>query len=88
MLLYRSSDGLQGGLGISKLKFSIKKRSEKNLSAVFLQFLAIKTRDPDPDPDPLDMLDPDRNSMNLDPQHLFAYCLLCLLTYDYQYCIP
>ncbi len=70
-----SLDFLYGGLGISKLKFLIKKRKKKNLSCIFyLQFSVIKTLDPylDPDPESLEMLVtnqyPDPDSMNLDPQ--------------------
>jgi hypothetical protein len=41
----------------------------KKFSAVFFQFLVIKTLDPYPDPD-MDSLEIlDRDSMNPDPQH-------------------
>jgi hypothetical protein len=62
-------DVLLGGLGLSKLQFFI--NNDKYFSAVFfLQFLVIKTLDPDPKPDPelLEMLDPDPDLINLDPQ--------------------
>jgi hypothetical protein len=40
------------------------------MSSVFVShFLVIKTLDPYPDPDSLEMLDPDPDSMNPDPQH-------------------
>ncbi len=66
---------LYGGLGISKLQFLIKKRYTK-LSAVFFSSIfghqkPVSGLDPDlyPDRDSLEMLDPDPNSMNPDPQH-------------------
>ncbi len=39
----------------------------------FLDFLVIKTMDSDPEPNPdsLEILDPDSESMNPDPQHWF-----------------
>jgi hypothetical protein len=36
---------------------------------LFLKFLVIKTLEQEPDPYPLEMLDPDPNSLNPDPQH-------------------
>jgi hypothetical protein len=69
-------DVLYGGLGISKLQFLLQ---HKKISAVFFQFLVIKTLhpylDPEPDPDSLEMLDSDPyldlDSMKLDPQHWY-----------------
>ncbi len=49
-------DVLYRGLGISKLQFLIKKRKTNFQLYFFLKFLVIETLDPDPD------------SMNLDPQ--------------------
>ncbi len=52
------------------LQFFINK-GEKEMSAVFfLQLLIIKTLDPYPDS--LEMLDPDPDSMNPDPQHCLS----------------
>ncbi len=61
-----SLDVLYGGLGIIKLQFLIKKELLKKFE---LQCLVMKTLDPDQES--LEMLDPDPDSMNLEPQHGF-----------------
>ncbi len=63
-----SVDVLYGVLGISKLKFLIKKDKEK-FNLYFFQFLVIKTQDPGPNPDSLEMLDlvPDLDTDSLNP---------------------
>ncbi len=66
-----SLDFLYEGLGISKFQFSIRKRYKK-ISVVFcFHFLVIKTLDPDPEPDSLELLGPDPDLMNPDPQHCY-----------------
>jgi len=57
--------GSLGGLGISILKFLIKK-DKFSFQLYFFFILVIKTLDPDPGS--LKMLDSDPNSMNPDPQ--------------------
>ncbi len=59
-------DVLYGAVWISKLQFLIKK--DIFSCCYFFQFLVIKTLDEDLDPDSLDLLDPDPESMNPDPQ--------------------
>ncbi len=68
-----SLDVFYEGLGISKLQF-LKKKSNNKFSAVFFQFLVIKTLDLDPDLDSLEMLGPDPDSMNPDSQHCLPQC--------------
>jgi hypothetical protein len=58
---------LYGGLGISKLKFCIKKILNFFLAVQFFQFLVIKNLDPDWYS--AKMLDPDPKSIKPDPQH-------------------
>jgi hypothetical protein len=58
-----------GGLGKSKFKFSIK--IIIFFSFFLLQFLVIKSLDPNLEQDSLEMLDPDPDLMNPDPQHCF-----------------
>jgi hypothetical protein len=56
-------------LCLLNFNFFLSKKDMKKFSAVFFQFLVIKTLDPYPDPD-MDSLEIlDRDSMNPDPQH-------------------
>jgi hypothetical protein len=63
-------DVLYGGLRISKLEFLIPKKIFKKISAVCSSsVLVIKIQNnPGSGLDSLEMLDPDPDSMNLDPQ--------------------
>jgi hypothetical protein len=67
-----SLDVFNGGLGISKLQFLIKKKRKISADHFIHPFIL----GPHPDPDSLEMLDPDSmnpdpypDSMNPDPQH-------------------
>jgi hypothetical protein len=63
-----SLDVLYGGLGMSK--FLIKKRKGNFVSVFFSSIFGHQNpgSELDQDPEPLEMLDPDLDSMNPDPQ--------------------
>ncbi len=69
-------DVLQRGLCFINLPLLVKQEIFF-FPSVFKKKLVIKTLDPDPYPDSLEMLEPDPNSLNLDPQHYVGYRTAC-----------